>query len=72
METIHEHDVFGEGALVQLDHTRFTTAMAKTDYQLAELNRERFLFLLQEIPLFALKIVRSLSSRLHNLLFYNN
>ncbi|BAQ62689.1 cAMP-binding proteins - catabolite gene activator and regulatory subunit of cAMP-dependent protein kinases [Geminocystis sp. NIES-3708] len=64
VETIHEHDVFGEGALVQLDHTRMTTAIAKTDCQLAELNRERFLFLLQETPLFALEIVRSLSSRL--------
>ncbi|WP_373479305.1 cyclic nucleotide-binding domain-containing protein [Geminocystis sp.] len=64
VETIHEHDVFGEGALVQLDHSRITTAIAKTDCQIAELNKERFLFLLQETPLFALEIVRSLSSRL--------
>jgi CRP-like cAMP-binding protein len=64
VETIHEHDVFGEGALVQLEHIRVTTAIAKTDCQLAELNRERFLFLLQETPLFALEIVRSLSTRL--------
>ncbi|MBL1209345.1 cyclic nucleotide-binding domain-containing protein [Geminocystis sp. GBBB08] len=64
VETIHQHDVFGEGALVQLEHTRMTTAIAKTDCELAELNKERFLFLLQETPLFALEIVRSLSSRL--------
>lgn len=64
VETISPHDVFGEGALVQLEHTRHTTAIAKTDCELAELNKERFLFLLQETPLFALEIVRSLSSRL--------
>lgn len=64
VEVINEHDVFGEGALVQLNHLRMTTAMAKTDCQLVELNKERFLFLLQETPLFALEIVRSLSSRL--------
>lgn len=65
VETIHEHDVFGEGALVQLNHTRFTTAITKTDCQIAQLNREKFLFLLQETPLFALEIVRSLSHRLY-------
>ncbi|WP_017294304.1 cyclic nucleotide-binding domain-containing protein [Geminocystis herdmanii] len=67
LETIHEHDVFGEGALVQLEHDRCTTAIALTDCKLAELNKERFLFLLQETPLFALEIVRSLSSRLRKL-----
>lgn len=67
IETIEEHDVFGEGALVQLTHDRVTTAIAKTDCKLAELNKERFLFLLQETPLFALEIVRSLSSRLRKL-----
>lgn len=64
LETINEHDVFGEGALVQPEHTRCTTAIALTECKIAELNRERFLFLLQETPLFSLEIVRSLSSRL--------
>ena len=67
IETITEHDVFGEGALVQPNHNRFTTATAKTESQLAELNQERFMFLLQETPLFALEIVRSLSTRLRKL-----
>lgn len=71
VETIHQSDVFGEGALVQLNHTRFTTAIAKTDSQIAELNREKFLFLLQETPLFALEIIRSLSSRLYKSFPYN-
>ncbi|GAB4309415.1 MAG: hypothetical protein Kow0091_15160 [Geminocystis sp.] len=64
VETIHQHDVFGEGALVQPEHNRCTTAIALTECKIAELNRERFLFLLQETPLFSLEIVRSLSNRL--------
>lgn len=67
LETIHQHDIFGEGALVQTDHLRYTTAVAKTDCQLAELNRERFMFLIQETPLFALEVIRSLSSRTRRL-----
>ena len=67
VETIHEHDVFGEGSLLQPEHDRFTTAIAQTECQLAELDKERFLFLVQETPLFALEIIRSLSSRLRKL-----
>jgi CRP-like cAMP-binding protein len=67
VEIIELHDVFGEGVLVQPEQNRYTTAIAKTDCKLAELNKERFLFLLQETPLFALEIVRSLSSRLRKL-----
>lgn len=67
VELIEVHDVFGEGALVQQEHNRCTSAIAKTNCKLAELDKERFLFLLQETPLFALEIVRSLSSRLRKL-----
>lgn len=67
VETIEKHDLFGEGALVQSNHSRYTTATAKTDCQIAEINKERFLFLLQETPLFAFEIVRSLSTRLRKL-----
>ena len=44
VEIINDHDIFGEGALVQPEHDRFTTAIAKTECQLAELDREKFLF----------------------------
>ena len=67
LETIQKHDIFGEGALVQDNHLRYTSAIALTDCQLAELNRERFMFLIQETPLFALEVIRSLSSRTRNL-----
>lgn len=67
IETIQKHDIFGEGALVQDNHLRYTSAIALTDCQLVELNRERFMFLIQETPLFALEVIRSLSSRTRNL-----
>ena len=67
VEVISEHDVFGEGALVQPTHDRFTTAVAKIDCEIATLDKEKFLFLVQETPLFAIEIIRSLSTRLRKL-----
>lgn len=65
-ETIKPGDVFGEGALVQIPHTRASTAKAKTDCRLSVLDQSHFLFLAQETPLFALAVIRSLSTRLRN------
>jgi CRP/FNR family transcriptional regulator, cyclic AMP receptor protein len=65
-EIIHSGDVFGEGALVQTPHTRASTAKAKTACRLAILDTAHFLFLTQETPLFALEVIRSLSTRLRN------
>jgi CRP-like cAMP-binding protein len=64
VETIKAGDVFGEGALVQPDHLRWTTAKAKTDCQLALVDQEHFLFLVQETPFFAITVMKSLSDRL--------
>ncbi|MBD2107978.1 Crp/Fnr family transcriptional regulator [Nodosilinea sp. FACHB-13] len=63
-ETIFTGDVFGEGALVQIPHVRASTAVAKTDCRLALVDKAHFKFLVQETPLFALEVIRSLSSRL--------
>ncbi|NJL47014.1 MAG: cyclic nucleotide-binding domain-containing protein [Leptolyngbyaceae cyanobacterium SM2_5_2] len=63
-ETITAGDVFGEGALVQIPPTRASTAVAKTDCKLAAVNEAHFKFLVQETPLFALEVIRSLSTRL--------
>ncbi|MBW4460329.1 MAG: Crp/Fnr family transcriptional regulator [Nodosilinea sp. WJT8-NPBG4] len=63
-ETISAGDVFGEGALVQIPHVRASTAVAKTDCLLALVDEAHFKFLVQETPLFALEVIRSLSSRL--------
>jgi CRP/FNR family transcriptional regulator, cyclic AMP receptor protein len=63
-ETIEAGDVFGEGALVQIPPVRASTAVAKTDCKLAAVDQSHFKFLVQETPLFALEVIRSLSTRL--------
>jgi CRP-like cAMP-binding protein len=67
VETIKTGDVFGEGALVHEEHKRASTAIAKTDCRLAFLDREHFLFAVQQTPLFALEVMRSYSDRLRRL-----
>jgi CRP/FNR family cyclic AMP-dependent transcriptional regulator len=64
VETISSGDVFGEGALVHTEHKRYSTAKAKTDCHLVLLDLEKFLFLIQETPIFALEVIRSYSERL--------
>ncbi|OLP16935.1 cyclic nucleotide-binding protein [Leptolyngbya sp. 'hensonii'] len=63
VETLEAGDIFGEGALVHSDRLRMSTAIAKTDCQLAYLNEEHFLFAVQETPMFALQVMRSYSDR---------
>jgi CRP/FNR family cyclic AMP-dependent transcriptional regulator len=65
VETIDAGDVFGEGALVHLDKLRRSTAIAKTDCKLAVLDEERFKFLIDNTPTFAIEVMRSYSDRLH-------
>ncbi|ELR98999.1 cyclic nucleotide-binding domain-containing protein [Gloeocapsa sp. PCC 73106] len=64
VEEITPGDVFGVGALVQLNHLRASTAKAKSDCQLIVVNQEKFLFLVQETPVFSLEVMRSYSARL--------
>ncbi|MFM7440364.1 MAG: cyclic nucleotide-binding domain-containing protein, partial [Snowella sp.] len=56
-------DAFGERALVHETHHRFCTAIAKTDVKLASMDREHFLFAVQQTPIFALELMRSYSER---------
>ena len=67
VETIQQGDVFGQGALLHSDHLRTSTARAKTDCKIAVLDREHFLFAVQETPLFALEVMRSYSDRFRRL-----
>lgn len=66
VETIHAGDVFGEGALVQPSGVRASTAVARTDCSLVYLNQERFLFAIQNTPMFAIEVMRSFSDRLRH------
>ncbi|ACB53510.1 unknown [Crocosphaera subtropica ATCC 51142] len=63
IEIIKKGDVFGQGALVHEDYLRASTAVAKTDCKLAVLDREHFLFAIQQTPMFALEVLRSYSDR---------
>lgn len=67
LETLEAGDIFGMGALVHPDHTRTSTAVAKTDCQIVSLDREHFLFAVQEFPVFALEALKSYSDRLRYL-----
>jgi CRP-like cAMP-binding protein len=66
-ESLKAGDVFGEGALVNPDHKRRSTATAKTDCVLAILDKERFLFAVQQTPMFSLEVMRSYSDRVNAL-----
>ena len=66
-ELISAGDVFGAGALVTPDHSRLSTATAETSCQLIEMNREKFLFAVQESPMFAIELLASVDERLRDL-----
>jgi CRP/FNR family transcriptional regulator, cyclic AMP receptor protein len=66
VEIIKTGEVFGTGALVGVE-TRAYTAIAKTDCKLAFLDKQHFLFAVQETPMFALEVMKSYSERLSRL-----
>lgn len=67
IEVLTTGDVFGQGALVHEDHRRESTAIAKTAVKLATIDREHFLFAVQQSPIFALEVLRSYSDRFRHL-----
>jgi CRP/FNR family cyclic AMP-dependent transcriptional regulator len=66
VETLERGEVFGVGALIGAK-TRTYTAVAETDCDLAFLDQKRFLFVVQETPIFALEVMKSYSERLSRL-----
>ena len=56
-------DTFGEMAIVD-NSPRSATAVAVTDAKLAVIDRHRFLFLVQETPMFAVQVMSSIAERL--------
>lgn len=67
IETLETGDVFGEGALLHVDHRRSSTAIAKTDCILAPMDQSHFLFAVQQTPMFAIEVMRSYSDRFRHL-----
>jgi CRP/FNR family cyclic AMP-dependent transcriptional regulator len=66
-EDIQAGHVFGAGALVMENHQRLGTAKAAEDCRLIEMNREKFLFAMQEAPMFAIELLASVDERLRDI-----
>ena len=66
-ERIQAGDVFGAGALVTQEHCRYGDATAVTPCRVLEMNREKFLFAVQESPMFAIDLLASIDQRLRQL-----
>jgi len=66
-EQINAGDVFGAGALVTSDHRRYGNATALTPCKVLVMNREKFLFAVQESPMFAIELLGSIDQRLRQL-----
>lgn len=58
---------FGIGALVDPQHLRFGTATALSEGTLLVMNKEEFLFAVQELPMFGLEMLHDLDGRLRDL-----
>jgi CRP-like cAMP-binding protein len=66
-ERIQAGDVFGAGALVTPEHRRYGNATALTPCRVLVMNREKFLFAVQESPMFAIELLGSIDLRLRRL-----
>ena len=63
LETISRDDIFGELCLIDQE-TRIALAVARTECVVQVINKRRFLFLVQETPLFAIRVMKVLADRL--------
>jgi len=63
METAESGTIVGEMAIID-DSTRTATVAAKTDCRFLPIERERFIFLVQQKPEFALHVMKVLTHRL--------
>ena len=63
LETISRDDIFGELCLIDQE-ARIASAVARTDCVVQAINKRRFLFLVQETPLFAIRVMKVLADRL--------
>ena len=63
VETLGPEQFFGELALID-DEPRSADAVARTDCKLVPLDQRQFTFLVDEIPFFALRVMKVLADRL--------
>ncbi len=69
VETVQPGGIFGEMALIEED-VRVASAVARTDCKLAAVDENRFNFLIEQTPFFALKVMRILVRRLRKMNAY--
>ena len=67
VEILGPGNCFGAAALVDPNHRRFGTATALTEAQVLEMDREQFLFAMQELPMFGLEMLHDMELRLQGL-----
>jgi len=63
LETITSGGLIGEMALID-NQTRSATATAKTDIKVVAIDRNRFVFMVEETPWFALEVMKIMADRL--------
>jgi hypothetical protein len=63
VEIFRPGDVLGVGGLVEPAHQRLGTAAARGAVELIEIDRALFLFVVQELPMFALELMASFETR---------
>jgi CRP/FNR family cyclic AMP-dependent transcriptional regulator len=63
LATLRDGDIFGEMALID-NKPRSATAVALSDCKVLPVDAERFTFLVQETPYFALEVLRIMAERL--------
>jgi len=63
IETVGPDGFFGEISLIE-DSPRSADAVARTDCKLLPVNRHHFLFLVDEVPQFALHVMKGMADRL--------
>jgi CRP/FNR family transcriptional regulator, cyclic AMP receptor protein len=66
LETVRQGVLIGEMALID-DSPRTASVVAKTPCRLAEIDRRRFHFLVQQTPHFATHVMKTLADRLRHM-----
>jgi CRP-like cAMP-binding protein len=66
IETIEAGGIFGEMALIE-DRPRSATATVRTESKLVAIDRNRFLFMVQQTPFFSIQVLGVVTERLRRL-----
>lgn len=67
LETVGPGGIMGEMAIITENEKRSATAQAVADSELVPINREKFRFLIQQTPDFALEVMKILAHRLRQM-----